>query len=163
MNNATRSRNLESLLEFPSNPTDLLNLTRRAFSKVGESIHAFPVSIQKKSTGYQLKADLPGIKKEDIDITLADNILTIKVMKAKTEKEVNLENEFIFNERFLFEEDVSRRFYLKDEMDKDKLLAHLKEGVLTLDIFNKEKPEPQKIKIEDEPIQQNSSSHVNID
>lgn len=154
MNPRSSRHRFESLFDFPSNPQDLLSLTRRAVSRVSESIHPFPVSIERVEIGFELKADLPGVRKEAVDISISESVLTIQVSKDLTESTAH---EFIFNERPLSGVEMSRRFYLREGLDHENLHASLKDGVLTLTIRKKVRPEAKKVDIVDEPIQATES------
>jgi HSP20 family protein len=77
-----------------------------------------------------LKADLPGVRKEDIEIDIADTMLTISGEKKIEEK---IENGSCFS----FERSrgsFCRRFELPEGMDTDKVKAHLENGVLEVRI-----------------------------
>lgn len=83
---------------------------------------------------FTVDADLPGFKKEDVNVSYKDNYLTIK---AKREEEVKEEKEnYIRQERSTGE--VMRRFYVED-VDEDAIDAEFKDGVLKIVLPKKEK------------------------
>ena len=76
------------------------------------------------------KADLPGVRKEDIEIDIADNMLTISGEKKVEEK-------FESGSCFSYERShgsFRRRFELPEGTDTDKVKAHLDNGVLEVRI-----------------------------
>lgn len=73
-----------------------------------------------------LKADLPGMKKEDVDISLSDNVLTISGEKKKEEK-VEKEKYFRYERTH---GSFFRRFELPYDIDMEKIKAHMEDGVL---------------------------------
>ena len=86
--------------------------------------------IKEDDKSYLLEVDLPGYSKDDIKIDITDGYLTIN---AKVEKEDNDENKnYVRRERFTGE--VSRSFYVGEEIKEDEVKASFKNGILTLEI-----------------------------
>ncbi len=77
---------------------------------------------------YLFHADIPGVKKEDIEIQLAGNRLTING-KREIEKETKEETYYTYEREF---GTFSRIFTLPDGIDTEHAKSDLKEGVLTL-------------------------------
>ncbi len=75
-----------------------------------------------------LRADVPGIKKDEIDIHLADNVLTISCETGKEEK-VEKENYYRYERRH---GSFFRRFELPYDIDSQHIKAHLEDGVLEI-------------------------------
>jgi HSP20 family protein len=75
-----------------------------------------------------LKADLPGMRKDDIDIHLADNVLTISGEKKKVEK-VEKENYYRYERTH---GSFFRRFELPYDIDAEHIEAHMEDGVLEI-------------------------------
>ncbi len=74
--------------------------------------------------------DLPGVKKEDIKLTIEDNILTIEGKKAEPQKDENTilhRNERVFGE-------FNRAFTLPKDVETDSVKANFVDGVLTIDL-----------------------------
>jgi HSP20 family protein len=102
------------------------------------------VNISENEDGYVLKAELPGVSKEDIDIDLKDNTLTLKGEK-KAEKKEEKENYIRVESSYgKFE----RSFYLSDDIDISKADANFKDGVLRIALKKKEEAKPKQIKVE---------------
>jgi HSP20 family protein len=90
-----------------------------------------------------VKAELPGINRKDIDISVKDDVLTIKAEK-KEEKE-RKENTYYYNER---EYGIYERcMTLPTRVDADKVSASLKGGVLEIRLPKTEVPETKKIEV----------------
>ena len=86
--------------------------------------------IREDDKSYLLEVDLPGYSKDDIKIDITDGYLTIN---AKVEKEDNDENKnYVRRERFTGE--VSRSFYVGEEIKEDEVKASFKNGILTLEV-----------------------------
>ena len=90
---------------------------------------AMPVEINEKDKEYCVKAELPGVKKEDLDIDIEKNRLTINAKKHEEHKEDSKgfrKSEFKYGE-------FSRTVYFPDEIDVDKTNAKLEHGILRIE------------------------------
>ena len=92
---------------------------------------------------YEMKIDLPDIKKEDIKMSLDGGYLTIE---AKVNKENNTKDKYIRKERYYGE--YERSYYVGDNVDEADIDAKLENGVLTLNIKKVEPKAPVKKYIE---------------
>ncbi len=102
-------------------------------------------NIKELKDHYEISVDLPGIKKEDINLSLEDGYLIIKV---SYKDETNDEGEYLYHERVSGE--FSRSYYVGEEVTNKEIHAKLNEGVLILNVMKvspKEK-EPSMIKID---------------
>ena len=84
--------------------------------------------LKETDTALVMTVDLPGYEEKDIDVTLAENRLTIKGHTETTEEKE--EGDYHFSERRLG--DVSRMVTLPCEIEADKVDAKVKDGVLTV-------------------------------
>jgi len=125
----------------------------KIFSKVSDSVvhplhHADEYEEDYKE--IRIFLDVPGIGKDHMKITVDDdeNILNISGKRSDRSGE---------------EPTFTRRFALhKLHMDSSKLTAELKNGVLSLSIPKKERPEPREIRIGQSPVHADNSSTNNI-
>lgn len=99
--------------------------------------------VKETPTAYVFKADLPGIKEEDLDIQLLGNRLTIGGRRETEKKEDNETWHLIERSYGSF----SRSFTLPEEITLNKVDAHLVNGVLTLTVMKNPEAQPQKIRI----------------
>lgn len=90
----------------------------------------------KTETGYNLKVDLPSFNKEDIKLKLEDGYLTITAKKSQEEKE-----DYVLRERNY---NVSRSFYVGENVEQNDVKAKLNDGTLEVEINVKEKEEKSK-------------------
>ena len=77
---------------------------------------------------YRLTAELPGLKDEDVEISVADGVLTLK--GEKREAEEHKDDGYLMSERRYGK--FERRITLPDNVDSDKIEAAFKKGVLTI-------------------------------
>ncbi len=90
-----------------------------------------------------VKADLPDIKPEELDIRVENNILTIRG-ERKFEKKAN-ENNYLRVERSYGS--FTRSFSLASTVNSEAIKAEYKDGVLTLTVPKREEAKPKQIKI----------------
>jgi HSP20 family protein len=97
-------------------------------------------------TGHELvvKADLPGVQPEELDVRVENNILTIRG-ERKFEKKVNEDN-YLRVERSYGS--FSRSFSLASTVNTEAIKAEYKDGVLTLSIPKREEAKPKQIKVQ---------------
>lgn len=87
------------------------------------------VDIEEQDDSYVITADLPGVKKEDVSVTLEDGILTLSAERSeKTEKKKK--GKIIRQERR--SGSYSRSFTVGHDLKEADIQASFKDGVLTL-------------------------------
>ena len=104
----------------------------------------FKVDVKDKGDAYELTADLPGVKKEDITLQYENNYLTITAAESEDKEEKDGEN-YIRRERRVGH--ATRSFYI-DNIDESKVTAEFKDGVLTVDLPKQEESVVQAKRIE---------------
>ena len=107
--------------------------------------YSMPIEISDKGEEFDIRAELPGIKKEDLDIDIEDNYLRINAKKfdeTKEEQKNFKHSEFNYGE-------FSRTIQLPEEINIDKTEAKLEHGVLkiTAPKLHKDKEKSKKIQI----------------
>lgn len=100
------------------------------------------VNILETKQGYILEAEMPGVNKEGLEITLDGNEVTIVGRRA--EEVVN--GEPVFRERRLA--NFRRVFELDPAIDTSKISAKIEQGVLNLTLPKSERVKPRKINVE---------------
>ena len=101
------------------------------------------VDIYETDEAIILKAELPGIKKEDVSVEVKDNILTLKGERAE-EKEIK-EKTYYRKERAFGT--FNRAFNLQHRIQPDKIKARFKDGVLEIEIPKPEEEKPKQITV----------------
>ncbi len=101
------------------------------------------VDIYETEDSYKLSADLPGINRDDIQIDIKDNTLTIKGEK-KFEDKVSKDN-YVRVEREYGT--FTRSFALSENVDPENIKANYKDGVLEVTLPKKEEAKPKQIKV----------------
>ncbi len=101
------------------------------------------VDIKEEAGKFVLHADVPGVKPEEIDISMENGVLTIrgeKQSEVKTEKEGYKRVERTYGSFY-------RRFSLPDTANPDAISATSKHGVLEIVIPKRESVQPKKISV----------------
>ncbi len=101
------------------------------------------VDIKEENNSYVIHADVPGIKPEDIDLSLEDGVLTIRGERKFDNEETKDGYKRVERVRGTF----YRRFNLPDTADQESVSANCKDGVLEVVINKQEKVLPKKIKV----------------
>ncbi len=96
--------------------------------------------ILETAEGVTLKFDMPGVARENVDITVDKDTLTI-IGRAEPEVEGNA----VYRETYVG--DYRRQFKLSTDMDPDNIVATVTDGVLTVAIGKAEQAKPRKVKI----------------
>jgi HSP20 family protein len=104
---------------------------------------ALPLDVYETDNELVVKAALPGIKPEDVDITLTGDCLTIKG-EAKAEDNVKEEDYFLHERRYGA---FSRAVTLPVPVVGDKAEAKFENGVLTISLPKAEEVKPKPIKV----------------
>ena len=99
--------------------------------------------VEETADAYQFIADMPGIRREDLELNLAGNRLTIS---GKRETQGNHENGKYYAQERSFGT-FTRSFSLPEEVESTRVAAELKDGVLHLLVPKSPEVRPQKIKI----------------
>ncbi|MCX7970385.1 MAG: Hsp20/alpha crystallin family protein [Negativicutes bacterium] len=101
------------------------------------------VDITEDAEAYNIKANIPGIEPDKIEIEFQDNVLSIK---GSTEQEVKQEGtSYLLQERR--QGSFCRSFSFRDQVDSDKITADFSNGVLTVRLPKVEPVKPKQIKV----------------
>ena len=143
---------MAGLIPFNRKRNDLINIGFDDFSymiddfftgswPLQRSLEAdtFKVDIQDNDSEYTIEAELPGVKKEDVEITLNEGRLNISVKKEEVSEDKN--KKYIPRERKNAQ--TSRRIFLADE-NEESIQVKLEEGVLTIKVPKKEQVDTSK-------------------
>ncbi|PKO60343.1 MAG: heat-shock protein Hsp20 [Betaproteobacteria bacterium HGW-Betaproteobacteria-18] len=114
------------------------------FEKTGDDLD-IRVDVVEKDDAFKVHADLPGVKKEDINVRIDGNRVHIDA-EARREKDVKeKDGKVVRSERYYGT--VSRVFTLSQEVDEAKAVAKYEDGVLTLDLPKKATTASKKLTI----------------
>ncbi|MGH7270668.1 MAG: Hsp20/alpha crystallin family protein [Polyangiaceae bacterium] len=111
----------------------------------GPFVAGFVPSFEVKETrsGYVFKADMPGVKDADLDVTITGNRLTVSG-KREAEAQEDVDTYYTYERTY---GDFTRSFTLPDGIEASSLNADLKDGVLTLEVKKTPEMQPKKIPV----------------
>ena len=138
---------------FAYNPfRELENFQKSFFGTLNPSfsnnaMNSFRTDIKETDDAYELLADLPGCRKEDIDLQIEDEILTIKAERHAEHEDKDAKHGYVRVERSWGR--YERSFDMSG-IDTDAITAKYENGVLTLNLPKKapEKPAAKKVSVE---------------
>ena len=104
--------------------------------------------ITETEDSYEVRAELPGVSKDDIQISVKDNLLSIKGEKRQENEDESKKYKRIERRYGTFE----RNFTLPPKVDADNINAKFNDGVLTLSIPKPEEVKPKEIPITTETV-----------
>src|ERR1700739_1714992 len=99
-----------------------------------------PVDIYETADGLVVKADLPGVGKEGLDVRVENNLLTTRGQAAHIAPGDPVYREYGLVNFF-------RQFELNERVDQGKISAELNHGVLTLNLPKAEEAKPRTIEV----------------
>jgi HSP20 family protein len=116
--------------------SELVNDLFRGFvvRPVGDPLARVKLDVAESNGSYTVNADLPGVRKEDIQVSIDGAEVTLTA-EAKREKEASKDERVLHTERVYGK--VSRSFTLPQEIDEAKAEAKFRDGVLELKLPKK--------------------------
>ena len=110
---------------------------------LGTSSSTPSVDVREEDGNYLLEAELPGLTEKDVEVKVEENLLTIssKTEKDKEEKQ----NGYVIRERR--SQSYSRSFVLPADVERDKIEASFKNGLLTLSVPKSAAAKPRQIPV----------------
>jgi len=132
-------RPYRNMLSFDDAVRDIFNLGNYE----SDTVWSPKVDIIDNDDSYEFKAELPGLKKKDINISIEDGVLKISGDK-KTEKEENDKN---YHLRESYYGKFERSFRLPEDVEFEDVKAEFKNGVLDIRIPKSEKAKPKQIPV----------------
>jgi HSP20 family protein len=115
---------------------------------------AMPMDAYRKEDAFLIRLDLPGVKADSVDLTVEDNVLTIKAERPAPPMSEDIEPVISERPYGVF----SRQVFLGNNLDSEHIKADYEAGVLTLVIPVAERAKPRRIEVNTRADQQEISS-----
>lgn len=125
-----------------------LNRIQREFEKSyfgprSRADFAPPVDVHEDAESLVLRAELPGLRKEDVEISIDANVLTLKGERKLEKEEQGRRYHRVERAYGTF----LRQFQLSNNIDSSKIDAQLTDGILTVRLAKREELKPRKIDV----------------
>ena len=141
---------------------ELERMTRPLYGKHNKNM--MKTDVRETDNSYELDIDLPGFKKDEINVQLDNGYLSISAAKGldKDEKEKET-GKFVRQERYAGS--MSRSFYIGENVKEDDIHAKYESGVLKINIPKEEAKEPEAEKtdtseMENVPLDEKGAENV---
>lgn len=130
---AEMGRMFNDLFASPSEPTD-------------ETVNRWSpsVDIAETDSGFEVRAELPGVKQDDVNVSVRDNVLTLRGEKRQEETDEGKNYRRVERHYGSFQ----RAFTLPPNVNPEAITANYRDGVLTLTVPKAEEAQPKEIPIE---------------
>ena len=101
--------------------------------------HEMKTDVRDTDSGYEVDIDLPGFKKDEINIQLDNGYLSISAAKGLDKDEQDKEGKYIRKERYAGS--MSRSFYVGNAITQDDIKAKYESGILRISVPKKDAEE----------------------
>ena len=130
---------------FRADPFDILDsvFDKDYFPAVAARCPA--VDVREKDGRYLIEAELPGVSEKDLKLELKDGLLTLSTEKKEEKGEKDKDGTWIRRERR--EAFFQRSFELPEDADGEKVEAHFKDGLLTVELPKKPESSPRLVPV----------------
>ena len=136
---------LDDWMDFPR--FDFPDVDRKLYGK--RAAQVMKTDVHEHDNGYEMDIDLPGFKKDEINISLENGYLSVSAVKGLDKEEKDKKGRLIRQERY--SGTMQRSFYVGDALTEEDIKAKFEDGVLKLTVPKKDMtklPEKKTIAIE---------------
>jgi len=136
---------LDDWMDFPR--MEFPDIDRKLYGK--HAAHVMKTDVREHDDGFEVDIDLPGFKKDEINLSLENGYLSVSAAKALDKDEKDKKGKMIRQERYLGS--MRRSFYVGDAVTEEEIKAKFEDGVLKLSVPKKDAakiPEKKTIAIE---------------
>ncbi|MCL7942708.1 Hsp20/alpha crystallin family protein [Marinobacter sp. ATCH36] len=149
MANITRWNPVNEFDDLMNRYNRLFGLTRNNGEREGKDLFsrsdwAPAVDIKETPEAFNIEAELPGMSKDDVKVTVHDGVLTIQG-ERKHEEETNDKKHHRIERVY---GSFLRRFTLPENVDENSIRASFKDGILSLTLTKAEPAEPKAIEVD---------------
>lgn len=106
------------------------DIDKKLYGKHAKNV--MKTDIKEKDEGYELVVDLPGFKKDEIEVQLENGYLTISAAKGLDKDETDKNGKYLRQERYAGS--MSRSFYVGEGITEEDIHGKFENGILKLDI-----------------------------
>ena len=131
---------LDDWMDFPSF-RGFEDIDRKLYGKKASQV--MKTDVHETDEGFEMDIDLPGFKKEQIQLSLENGYLSVNATKGLDKEEKDDKGKLIRKERY--SGSMQRTFYVGDQITEEDIKAKYEDGVLRLTVPKKDAPKlPEK-------------------
>ena len=123
---------LDDWMDFPK--MEFPDIDRKLYGKHASNM--MKTDVHEHENAYEMDIDLPGFKKEEIDLSLNNGYITVSAAKGIDKESKDDKGKLIRQERY--SGSMQRSFYIGDTVTEEEIKARFENGVLRLTIPKKE-------------------------
>ena len=120
----------ESLFDDFMDDFDFPDIDKKLYGK--HAPHIMKTDVKEKDNTYEVDIDLPGFKKDEIQIQLENGYITVSAAKGLDKDEKDKDGKYIRRERYAG--NVSRSFYVGDKDQKEDIHPKFENGILSFTV-----------------------------
>ena len=105
------------------------------------------IDVAERDDAFVVRAELPGIDPEAIDVTVEDNVLTVSGTRSFDEVTESEENDVKYRRREIFEGKFARKIRLNTEVDVEAVSAKSTDGILEITVPKLLSEQPRKVTV----------------
>ena len=109
---------------------DFPDIDKKLYGK--HAPHIMKTDVKEKDNTYEVDIDLPGFKKDEIQIQLENGYITVSAAKGLDKDENDKDGKYIRRERYAG--NVSRSFYVGDKVQKEDIHPKFENGILSFTV-----------------------------
>ena len=109
---------------------DFPDIDKKLYGK--HAPHIMKTDVKEKDNTYEVDIDLPGFKKDEIQIQLENGYITVSASKGLDKDEKDKDGKYIRRERY--SGNVSRSFYVGDKVQKEDIHPKFENGILSFTV-----------------------------
>ena len=106
------------------------DIDKKLYGKHAENV--MKTDIREMDDSYEVVIDLPGFKKDEIEVQLENGYLTISAAKGLDKDETDKQGKYLRQERYAGS--MSRSFYVGEDITEEDIHGKFENGILKLDI-----------------------------
>ena len=127
---------MDNLMRWPDESA-FFGKTNPLYGKHGKNL--MKTDVKESDDSYEVDIDLPGFKKDEVNVSLENGYLSISAAKGLDKDETD---KYIRRERYAGS--LSRTFYVGEEVEPEDISARFEDGILHLNILKKEAKKVEK-------------------
>ena len=105
------------------------------------------LDLYENDDSYFMKIDVPGVRQEDLELSVTNNVLTLKGKRLLDDDEKSRKTKKQYQRDERFQGTFQRTVPMQVPVDSNKIEAHLSDGVLFITLPKREESKPKKITV----------------